>query len=172
MKFNVSFFPPPLFPTLLRFCISFLRSSGIEIRCCLAAWPAKTAGCTWNKRLEGGWNRGAAGKYARDKCAALCIYILPGRFMVERKQKYTRHTLAGMVEHSASFAWFSGCVFSLGFFYYTVIDGLIFRISRFFSLVKREIVARMIHEKGIQEEPLMLCAKFVVTSCLLDPNFW
>lgn len=62
----------------------------------------------------------------------------------------------------ASFAWFSGCVFSLGFFYYTVIDGLIFRISRFFSLVKREIVARMIHEKGIQEEPLMLCAKFVL----------
>lgn len=86
---------------LLRFCISFLRSSGIEIRCCLTAWPAKTAGCTWNKRLEGGWNRGAAGKYARDKCAALCIYILPGRFMVERKQKYTRYTLAGMVEHSA-----------------------------------------------------------------------
>lgn len=71
----------------------------------------------------------------------------------------------------ASFAWFSGCVFSLGFFYYTVIDGLIFRISRFFSLVKREIVARMIHEKGIQEEPLMLCAKFVVYKLFIGSQF-
>lgn len=139
MKFNVSFFLLLLFPTLSRFCISFLRSSGIEIRCCLTAWPAKTAGCTWNKRLEGGWNRGAAGKYARDKCAALCIYILPGRFMVERKQKYTRHTLAGMVEHSARLVHLvlCGCIFSLGFF---IIPWLMVWFSEFpdFSLSSNE----------------------------------